>query len=92
MSLTGKLTHSENLHCVGRLEIGQAGYLLNRPRMSIYLKLQREERRAFSGCFSPKGGGGYSNFFRIRRIGPSIYPSPQKKIRNIKHPKKYLKF
>ena len=63
MSLTGKLTHSENLHCVGRLEIGQAGYLLNRPRMSIYLKLQREERRAFSGCFSPKGGGGGTLIF-----------------------------
>ena len=22
------------------------------------------------------GGGGYSNFFRIRRLGPSIYRSP----------------
>ena len=41
------------------------------------------------------GGGegrGYSNFFRIRRLGPSIYSSPQKNIRNFKHPKKYLKF
>ena len=34
------------------------------------------------------GGGGYSNFFRIRRLGPSIYRSPQKNIRNFKHPKK----
>ena len=33
-------------------------------------------------------GGGYSNFFRIRRLGPSIYRSPQKNIRNFKHPKK----
>ena len=24
------------------------------------------------------GGGGYSNFFRIRRLGPSIYRSPKK--------------
>ena len=32
--------------------------------------------------------GGYSNFFPIRRLGPSICPSPQKNIRNFKHPKK----
>ena len=32
--------------------------------------------------------GGYSNFFRIRRLGPSIYRSPQTNIRNFKHPKK----
>ena len=38
------------------------------------------------------GGGGYSHFFFIRRIGPSIYRLPQKKIGNIKHPKKYLNF
>ena len=38
------------------------------------------------------GGGGYSHFFDIRRLGPSIYRSPQKNIRNFKHPKKYLKF
>ena len=31
---------------------------------------------------------GYSNFFRIRRLGPSIYRSSQKNIRNFKHPKK----
>ena len=34
------------------------------------------------------GGGGYSIFFRIRRLGPSIYRSPKKNIRNFKHPKK----
>ena len=34
------------------------------------------------------GGGGYSIFFRIRRLGPSIYRSLQKSIRNFKHPKK----
>ena len=34
------------------------------------------------------GGGGYSNFFLIRRLGPSIYRSPPKNIRNFKHPKK----
>ena len=32
-------------------------------------------------------GGGYSHFFFIRRIGPSIYRLPPKKIGNIKHPK-----
>ena len=40
------------------------------------------------GEFSPRGGGGYSNFFRIHRFGPSIYRSPPKNIRNFKHPKK----
>ena len=34
------------------------------------------------------GGGGYSNYFHIRRLGPSIYRSPQKNIRNFKHPNK----
>ena len=38
------------------------------------------------------GGGGVLYFFRIRRLGPSIYHSPPKNIRNLKHPKKYLKF
>ena len=32
--------------------------------------------------------GGTQIFFRIRRLGPSIYRSPQKNIRNFKHPKK----
>ena len=32
--------------------------------------------------------GGTLIFFRIRRPGPSIYRSPQKNIRNFKHPKK----
>ena len=32
--------------------------------------------------------GRYSLFFCIRRLGPSIYPSPQKNIRSFKHPKK----
>ena len=42
----------------------------------------------------PRGGvgGGYSHFFFIRRLGPSINCSSQKNIRNFKHPKKYLKF
>ena len=35
-----------------------------------------------------KPQGGYSNLFRIRRLGPSIYRSPPKNIRNFKHPKK----
>ena len=33
------------------------------------------------------GGGGYSHFFCIRRLGPSTCPSPHKHIRNFKHPK-----
>ena len=45
------------------------------------------------------GGGGYSHFFFIRRLGPNIYlhPPPQKKTkkqkqnRNFKNPPKYLK-
>ena len=35
-----------------------------------------------------QGGGGYSNFFCKRRLGPSIYRSSPKYIRNFKHPKK----
>ena len=31
---------------------------------------------------------GYSHFLDIRRLGPSIYRSPPKNIRNFKHPKK----
>ena len=31
---------------------------------------------------------GYPNFFRIHRLGPIIYRSPPKNIRNFKHPKK----
>ena len=46
------------------------------------------------------GGVGYSHFFFIRRLGPSIYRSPpppkkkknNKKNRNFKNPQKYLKF
>ena len=33
------------------------------------------------------GGGGHSIFFCIRRLRTSIYSSPQKNIRNFKHPK-----
>ena len=37
--------------------------------------------------------GGYSHLFFTRRLGPSIYHSPQKYTRNFKHQKKkYLKF
>ena len=34
------------------------------------------------------GGGGYSHVFFIRRLGPSIHLSPEKNIRNFKHPPK----
>ena len=33
-------------------------------------------------------GGGTLIFSRIRRLGPSIYRSPKKNIRNFKHPQK----
>ena len=36
--------------------------------------------------------GGYSNFSCIRRLGPSIYRSPQKISEISSTPKKYLKF
>ena len=36
------------------------------------------------------GGGGYSNLSLIRRLGPSIYCSPSKNIRNFKHPIKNI--
>ena len=36
------------------------------------------------------GGGGYSQFFCIRRLGPSIYPLSQKDIRNFKQPPKKI--
>ena len=39
-----------------------------------------------------QGGGGYSNFFRIRRLEPGIYRSPQKISGISSTPKKYLKF
>ena len=44
-------------------------------------------------CMTPGGGGGYSIFFRLRRLGPSIYRSPQKQKNQEFHaPQKYLKF
>ena len=36
----------------------------------------------------PGGGGGYSYFFRIRRLGAQHLPFTKKNIRNFKHPKK----
>ena len=41
-----------------------------------------------SSLFWVQAQGGFSIFFCIGRLGPSIYPSPQKNIRNFKHPKK----
>ena len=35
-----------------------------------------------------RGGGGVLSFFYIHRLGPSIYRSPPKNIRNFKHPQK----
>ena len=34
------------------------------------------------------GGGGYSNFFLIRRLGPSTYRSPPKKYQEFQAPQK----
>ena len=41
---------------------------------------------------SPGGGGGYSIFFFIRRLGPSIYRSPDKISGISSTPKNILKF
>ena len=70
------------------------------------LRLKPEARsnpldyKGFNDTWQAPRGGGYSNFFGIRRLGPSIYRSPQKKkyqefqepqknIRNLSNPKKY---
>ena len=56
-----------------------------------------------AGHMGPGGwGGGYSHFFFIRRLGPSIYRSPppppkkkkkkKKKYQEFQAPQKYLKF
>ena len=43
MSEYGDQTHCENLDCVSQLEIGQASFLLNRPRRcSCLLRLSHE--------------------------------------------------
>ena len=36
MSKKGGQTTCENRDCVGQLEIGQAGHLLNHPRIMLY--------------------------------------------------------
>ena len=36
MSRYGDQTNCENLDCVGQLEIGQVGYLLNHPHIHTY--------------------------------------------------------
>ena len=56
-----------------------------------YQSLQRTavaDPEGAQGVCSNSPPGGYSTFFRIRRLGPSIYRSPQKNIRNFKPPKK----
>ena len=56
----------------------------------LNLPIPRSEHLKNGGMSVPRGGGGYSHFFCIRRLGPSICPSPQKNIRNFKHPKKNI--
>ena len=58
------------------------------------LKKRFWQIRTMSDCV-PSGRhpqGGYSNFFHIRRLGPSIYCSPPKNIRIFKHPPKISQF
>ena len=43
-------------------------------------------------CPGGGGGGGGTHVFIIRWLESCIYCSPPKNIRNVKHPKKYLKF
>ena len=86
--------HSNKLVCFCQ-KIGIPSILVARQRklhvlylLSIAL-LQNIANTLFDTVNEIKAqGGGYSNFFRIRRLGPSIYRSPQKNIRNFKHPKK----
>ena len=40
--------------------------------------LPRRATEPIAASLPRGGGGGYSNFFRIRRLGPNIYRSPQK--------------
>ena len=42
--------------------------------------------------FESQVGGGYSHFFFIRMLGPSIYRSPQNKYQEFQAPQKYSKF
>ena len=65
------------------------------PTFSSYIYWFTRNYKDLTDCNLPNSPrvvsapqGGYSNFFRIRRLGPSIYRSPQKNIRNFKHPKK----
>ena len=71
--------------------LSQTGSTLARTKLShtgIEPQFLSKIYYAITACMTPRGGGGYSNFFCIRRLGPSIYRSPQKNIRNFKHPKK----
>ena len=53
---------------------------------------EEKEYRIVMCSAQPRGGGGILIFFFIRRLEPSIYPSPQKISRISSTPKKYLKF
>ena len=53
-----------------------------------FLSLSLSPSPTLSLPLSPAQGEEYSNFFRIRRLVPSIYRSPPKNIRNFKHPQK----
>ena len=69
-------------------ETPKTGFLAPWP-IYVYLTLSLTPRSYV--IWNPQGGGGgYSNFFRMHRPGPSIYRSPQKNIRNFKHPKKII--
>ena len=54
-------------------------FLVSQPKLMLWVLI-----RTVSSVLSP---GGYSIFFCIRRLGPSIYRSP-KKYQEFQHPKK----
>ena len=67
------------------------GYSIYRLIDSLYKPIMMIGHATIQ-TISIKYRGGYPHFFIIRRLGPSIFRSPPKNIRNFKHPHKYLKF
>ena len=57
-------------------------------RLSLHLSKRHIVGNHMSRLMLISTLGGYSYFFRIRRLGPSIYCSHPKNIRNFKHPQK----
>ena len=67
------------------IEYRQSRPLNHRSHMSLWSGMGKRATET-------PGGGGYSQFFLIRRLGPSIYCLLPKKIRNTRQPKKIFQF